>query len=503
MSDLDIHPGMPEEKQRQKIAAATDREVFKFARVWKLFAAEIESGREEFYSLDLLHETPNMKTGLRENIISMQFSDEARFQNTPLLIIDADADQQILNRFYAGIEVEKIDAEIGGSVNIRQVADRTGSMTAFRNQANQDRAFHAALNISDFCEDQFRDDPTARPLVVVQKQVRDAWLEAGKLESAPFAIEHFGNLRGKDGWRNTCALTIFGRIEPAPGELESMAKSLWFQQPATFEFLPRDEQGRVPALPKTAAQLTDRTGASTEVMTGYHPDARINSILLQVREAELHQAIARARPFFRDLDSVCYVTVATNVPLAVRPHQIITWNELIPNRFEILARKGFLPLESHDVSAIYPGFFNSAFSVRKYIERHAINFGEFDKKSNMYKIQYILGNKRTRSKAYTKISLFDLKYLNSITLRVQSIDPRIHDVEEPIFNKEYDEEIAKLISEGKLRNKLTANIIDWEDRRFNQNTIIIRNSTTHGMPQRGDIILMRRNGKIKAYYPIK
>lgn len=372
LSDLDVHPGMSEELQRQKIAAATDREVFKFARVWKLFAAEIESGRDEFYSLDLLHDTPNQKTGLRENVLSMQWSDEARFQNVPLLIIDADADRQILDRFYPGIEVEKIDAQIGSNVNIRQVADRTGSMTAFRNQANQDRAFNAALNISDFCHDQFADDPSARPLVVVQKQVRDAWLETGKLERAPFEIEHFGNLRGKDGWKHTCALTIFGRIEPSPAELESMARAIWYRQPETFEFLPIDEAGRVPALPRTAARLTDRAGTHAEVMTGYHPDPRINSVLLQIREAEVHQAIARARLIFRDPARPCIVTICTNVPLAIEVDELTTWDDIIPDRFDQMRLRGFIPDVSVDCAAAYPDLFSTPAAVRKARERAGV-----------------------------------------------------------------------------------------------------------------------------------
>lgn len=378
----DIHPGQSHEEQRDRLQKAVVQEAFAFARVWKILGAELATERQgEPHGLLVERGVLNHKSGLLENHLAMFWSRDARFQKVPTLIIDADADEAIVERFYPTAKFVEIAAK-WRNVELIQCWDRTGSAQAMKGERRRDEAWNSAVDMADRLAETVAGDPSRRPLLVVQKAVEEAFREAGDLPSdrpedgawngtrPPFDVAHFGALRGRDGWKNAAGLVVCGRIEPSPRDIEAMARGIWFGAAEPLVYLAEDADGRT-MLPKRETTIEPREGEARTVAVSYHPEARADRVLRQVREAELMQAIARVRPVHRGADVPCQVVVLSNVPLPVEVDRLAAWAELVPDRFDMARLAGFVPAKSGDIADAYPDLFSSAAVVRKAASRRA------------------------------------------------------------------------------------------------------------------------------------
>lgn len=360
---VDLYPNMAEADQREALKQAVVREAFAFARWWKILAAELETGREgELHGIEAKIGHFNPRSGELENIFALAYSQEPRFQTVPVLMIDADADPVVIERFYPGAGFETIRAE-WQNVRIVQCADRTGSKSAFANPENRERAWNVALNLADSLAETVAGNAARRPLVIAQKAVREDWEQDERKAGAPFDLAHFCALRGRDGWKESAGAVIVGRIEPSPAELERLTRAVFYKDVTPITRLASDEKGRV-KLPKRDAVIRSRDGASATVAVSFHPDDRADRLLRQVREAELGQALARVRPIHRGADNPCTIVVLTNVPLAIEPDELATWDSLVPDRFEVMRLRGFLPDVASDCAVAHPDLWDTATAVR-------------------------------------------------------------------------------------------------------------------------------------------
>lgn len=357
-----LYPNMAEDEQREALKKAVVREAFGFARWWKILGAELATERDELHGIEAKIGHLNPRSGELENIFALSYSAEPRFQSVPVLMIDADADPLIIERFYPESGFETIRAE-WQNVRIVQCADRTGSKAAFANPANRERAWNVAMNLADRLAETVAGDAARRPVVIAQKSVREAWEADPEKASPPFDLAHQGALRGKDGWKAAAGSVIVGRIEPSPAEVERLARAVFYKDATPLARLKPDEKGRT-QLPKRDVVITAKDGRSATVAVSFHPDERADRILRQVREAELSQALARVRPIHRGADNPCTIIVLTNVPLAVEPDELAPWDSLVPDRFEQMRSKGFLPDVASDCAVAYPAMWDSPTAVR-------------------------------------------------------------------------------------------------------------------------------------------
>lgn len=362
LGSVALYPNMAEDEQREALKKAVVREAFGFARWWKILGAELATDRDDLHGIESKIGHFNARSGELENIFALSYSAEPRFQSVPVLMIDADADAAIIERFYPGASVETIRAE-WQNVRIVQCADRTGSKTAFANPANRERAWNVAINLADRLAETVAEDAARRPLVITQKAVREAWEADPEKASPPFDLAHQGALRGKDAWKAAAGAVIVGRIEPSPVEVERLARAVFYKDATPLARLAADEKGRT-QLPKRDVVIRAKDGRSATVAVSFHPDERADRILRQVREAELSQALARVRPIHRGADNPCMIIVLTNVPLAVEPDELAPWDSLVPDRFEQMRSKGFLPDVASDCAVAYPAMWDSATAVR-------------------------------------------------------------------------------------------------------------------------------------------
>jgi hypothetical protein len=115
-----------------------------------------------------------------------------------------------------------------------------------------------------------------------------------------------------------------------------------------------------------------RNGGPNVAEVQVHPDPRCQTILEQVREAEIVQAIDRVRPVFNQRR----IVVLANLPLDITVDQALPWAQLRPGKFaHAFARHGVLPLSAGDLAKAFPdlwattkGADNALAAVRNYLK---------------------------------------------------------------------------------------------------------------------------------------
>ncbi len=131
---------------------------------------------------------------------------------------------------------------------------------------------------------------------------------------------HFGKLRGQDTMGGVAALHVFSRPMPGPRDVEDIAEVVFgveVQRLPVGRFYPKLEVRRL---------LADGTA---EVAHAYrHPDPYAEAIRWQACEAELIQAVGRARGIRRGANEPVDVFIWTDVPLdEVRPMKTLPLNK--------------------------------------------------------------------------------------------------------------------------------------------------------------------------------
>lgn len=363
--EIDLTPDMPVEVQRERLAAAVQREIPGFARVWKTLSAEIESGRDgELHGLRIDPDAVR-RDGSAFVAIRLDVSRDPRFLAVPALLIDGSADEAITERFWPGTRFVAIAAEWSGNVRIVQAIDKTGSMHSLRGERRIEDIRWLCRKAVDETATAWRNDEAARPVLITVKALADTLRQEGGRSCYGLDIEHYGAIRGIDRYKNSAAVVLGGRIEPSPAEIERLTRAIWHASPDPIRTLTAEESVR--GLPKGVGEIRQRDGTSVTVATNYHPDPRCMRILRAVRDGELVQAMARIRPVHRS--TPCTVVVLTNVPLPVPVDATLTWDEIVPCPFERARLTGFLPDSLADLAAAHPSLFPSHAAARKAASR--------------------------------------------------------------------------------------------------------------------------------------
>jgi len=128
---------------------------------------------------------------------------------------------------------------------------------------------------------------------------------------------HFYGSRGTNAFEDCDVLIVAGTPQPPLFQIEKLAKSIWRKRMRPFDLtwysMPR-------------RYMYEEDGKGFEYPVSMYADAELNTILWQQREAEIIQAVHRARILFRDIP----VYLLTNVPIdELPPHKLLSIRELM------------------------------------------------------------------------------------------------------------------------------------------------------------------------------
>jgi hypothetical protein len=177
------------------------------------------------------------------------------------------------------------------------------------------------------------------------------WRETGT-RPANLLTAHFGALRGLNGMEEVMHLIVVSRPEPQAAEIEHLiVVSRPEPQAAEIEAIARPTFDQHPAkslagefYPKRAVGLRMADGGTQIVEEACHPDPATHAVLEQVRDAEVAQAVHRARPVRRSAERPLQVDIATNTVIDLAIDQTMSldsWLEVGGD--ELLVARGMVP----------------------------------------------------------------------------------------------------------------------------------------------------------------
>ncbi|MCK1639099.1 bifunctional DNA primase/polymerase [Bradyrhizobium sp. 157] len=242
----------------------------------------------------------------------------------------------------------EIQAALPDAVKIRQVLDAPTSKTKLIDGDAAEKHQHEVLR---YILQRWIETGRQKALVISQLDYEE-WLK-DKLPPQ-IATAHYNNIAGLDTHGDVRLLILVGRPQPGPVAIETMAATLSGAMP---EGVPESENG-FDWFSRKRRGIRMRDGSGVAVIGDEHPDPFCEAIRQQICEAELVQALGRARAINRDatspLDvdlmfdvvlpitvdevdlwqrpSLCISTAIDGVMLEAPDHMMKLWPELWPNR---------------------------------------------------------------------------------------------------------------------------------------------------------------------------
>ena len=270
-------------------------------------------------------------------------------KETPVLCLDGTGSLS-LNRKIFGDHMTAERFAVPRDAKVYQVSSKTFSRQSITG-TNRDGSTRSNRNVMEAASlraqvVEFLDMLPGNVLLVSYKTAIEALID-----DLPPHVEtaHFGALRGLNAFEHCETVVVMGREQPSAQAIEALTRPFCATDPEPF--LPVGEY----VLQTRGRRLRD-PDAPNIAEAQVHFDPRCQSMLEQIREAEMVQAIDRVRPIFNHRK----VFVLNNLPLDLTVDHAVTWSELRPGKFVLaFARYGVLPLSGHDLTRCFPDFWRT------------------------------------------------------------------------------------------------------------------------------------------------
>ena len=279
------------------------------------------------------------------------YTSKVEGRRSRVLIIDANADQQLISQFFKITAFHQLQtvrqAEV---IQCSSTRCSTTSLVATRNADPKSKreAKKRLHQVEKFIARLARQHP--RLLVVGPQAITgNPSTKVKPLIKVPanVALAHFNAIRGIDGWKDHDAVVVIGRNEPPIQEVEAIARSVFLKDMVPLQF---------------ASEWTVQArgyrlkGKKLGVDVLRHLDPRIQAILEQLREGESQQAIDRLRLVHAPEPKRVYLL--SNVVLDLDVNHVVTWDEMMNGGGRIEQAwntlQGVMPLAPAWLAANFP-----------------------------------------------------------------------------------------------------------------------------------------------------
>jgi hypothetical protein len=182
--------------------------------------------------------------------------------------------------------------------------------------------------------------------VICQQQV--AWWLRERLPGE-IRLLHFNALVGLDDHKNVRLLIVVGRTQPGPKGVETLAATLSGAMPTQmatavngFTWFDRVQRG-----------IRLRDGSGVAVQGDLHPDEFCEAIRWQTCEAELVQAIGRARAIWRTAKTPLDIDLLFNTVVPITVGKVLPWSD--QSLLIETAAEGVMLTSPVDLVKLWPG----------------------------------------------------------------------------------------------------------------------------------------------------
>jgi hypothetical protein len=286
------------------------------------------------------------------------FLKDARIpENAALLMLDATAEQSLVEKVVGPVEFEQID--IQQKAVVTQVYDHSGSNTWWN--SNPGQIDDLVLVLNEWVR------YGEKPLCVSHKTLAKTLRERADLDSQ-VKVLNFGGLRGSNDAEGCSVVFITGRNQLPSSAVAGKARAVFWdegdlkhEEPGND--LPRELRGYL---------MSDRyQGEQSGVQVRAFADPRIEKLHAQEREAETVQAIARLRLVHSEY--VKRVFLLGNLPIEMPVDRLVTMGELLPDRLEKeLLDKRNLPITAMGIVKMRPDLTTNVDTAKKMLKRSSL-----------------------------------------------------------------------------------------------------------------------------------
>jgi hypothetical protein len=176
------------------------------------------------------------------------------------------------------------------------------------------------------------------------------------------ATGHFNAIAGLDQYRNVRSLFVIGRPLPRPTEVARIARAL-----TGLAFRAEEIETTVET---RGALMRDGTGRAVE--TRVYADASLEMIRTAITDAEVMQAIGRARGINRMEDNPVDIFVLADVALPLEVKRIVPWRDARPDVVARMFARGAALFSPTDAFRAYPSLFPSPDAARMALTRRGV-----------------------------------------------------------------------------------------------------------------------------------
>jgi phage/plasmid primase-like uncharacterized protein len=361
--------------------AAGDPDAGKRAAVWRILADCAERGLPNTERLRLVRDVPANGTKEKRDVLRANWvADPPR--DAPALLLDADANPEILERMFPGADLMQVD--LRPNAEVLQVTDKTGSKASFLR--NTKRAELVSLVRAEVLRDRWHDAGGVLAIgtkAVVQQIFEDAgqsfkgmnsrliadFMRATPLHGARWLWFGPSSL-GLNTWQDFGTAIVIGREELPLTVLQDYARSMFGDTGEPLNLISEAEGSNMPeaALPYLMA---DGSGAAVKARA--HPDRRARALQEQGRELATRQGFERLR--LATAEKRKRVVLVCKVPIPGLPvDRLVTMQELAPDRLEAAMaeaaqRGGVLRLSAAGLAQDAPETFPTAEAAKDWLRR--------------------------------------------------------------------------------------------------------------------------------------
>lgn len=198
----------------------------------------------------------------------------------------------------------------------------------------------------------------------------EKWLD-GKLPQG-ISLAHYNAIAGLDQFKDVRLLILVGRPQPGPDAVETIAGMLSGSMPATvagdsngFSWYQQVRRG---------IRLKDDSGVAVDA--DQHPDPFAESVRQLITEAELVQALGRARAVNRSVQAPLDVEMLFDTVLSVTVDEVSPWKE--PSLLIETAVEGVMLTSPVDLVKVWPSIWPNDKAADRTIARGVPALPGFD-----------------------------------------------------------------------------------------------------------------------------
>ncbi len=283
-----------------------------------------------------------------------------RFADVPTFIMDATLPGiEILREFYPGAEVVADIAATTPHATVRQVLDApTSAGKLMRSEVGRNReAVRRALLL------RFVEMGRAPALCIAQKDLAE-WLQASGLPDG-LTVAHFNAIAGLDAFKSVRLLVVIGRTMPNVIEVESVSGAV-----TGLEGVKTEQPAKGPRwYDRTRLGIRMADGTGHPVDGDRHPDPVAEAVRWQIAEAEVMQAIGRARGVNRTAADPVQIDVWNGLALPLTVNEVVAWDD-VPQGYEAdMAADGVGVSSAPDMATCWPQTWDSPKAAERWRQK--------------------------------------------------------------------------------------------------------------------------------------